>query len=59
MALHADFFFAAFFTFGLSFSGFGDVLSAPFSAASNRAWASVSEKGLSDGFKGQKLQSKN
>jgi hypothetical protein len=45
MARHLGFFFffAAFFTFGFSFSGFGDVLSAPLSAASKRAaWASFS-----------------
>jgi hypothetical protein len=35
--------FFALFTFGLSFSGLGDVLNAPFSAASKRARASFSE----------------
>jgi hypothetical protein len=43
MSFHLDrFFFFAFFAFGLSFSGLGDVLSAPFSAASTRAWACFS-----------------
>jgi hypothetical protein len=41
---HFVFFFAflTFLTFGLSFSGLGDVLNAPFSAVSKRAWASFS-----------------
>jgi hypothetical protein len=56
-AFAAGRFMVAFFTFGLSFSGLGDVLIAPLRAASKRAWASFSEKGLSDGVTGQKLQS--